>query len=338
MSNVYNRLYRRGAIWHGFYYDKDGRRVRISTRCTQQRAAAVVLARAELQGQGGTLVGGVRYSLRAALESFLNAASVELAEGTVSMYRKKGGHLIRLLGENTDLTLLTLDKVRGYIAERLTEGAARSTVSKELVTLRQTLEHAHEEGLFRRLPAEVVPTFRFKYAPRKRWLTPEQSLELIRALPKKRRLWVLLGVLAGPRLGEIERLRWEDVDFVNKVMTVPGTKTEGSLRTVPMTAVLVEVLRKFRRPNGKVVERWCNVQRDLARHCRRTKLPRVSPNDLRRTFASWLKQKGTDSLVVAHLLGHTTTRMVELVYGQLSRKEYRDAVDSLPTLDNDVAA
>jgi integrase len=35
-------------------------------------------------------------------------------------------------------------------------------------------------------------------------------------------------------------------------------------------------------------------------------------------FASWLKQAGVDSMVVAKLLGHTTSRMVELVYGHLN--------------------
>ena len=49
-----------------------------------------------------------------------------------------------------------------------------------------------------------------------------------------------------------------------------------------------------------------------------------TPNDLRRTFASWLKQSGQDSLVVARLMGHTSTRMVELVYGYQQPKPRGD--------------
>jgi len=59
----------------------------------------------------------------------------------------------------------------------------------------------------------------------------------------------------------------------------------------------------------------------------------VTPNDLRRTFASWLKQAGNDSMVVAKLLGHSTTRMVELLYGHLSTNEYKTAITDLPDLN-----
>ena len=57
----------------------------------------------------------------------------------------------------------------------------------------------------------------------------------------------------------------------------------------------------------------------------------MSPNDLRRTYASWLKQRGVDSMIVAKLLGHTTSRMVELVYGHLNDAALQAAMAQLPT-------
>jgi integrase len=59
-------------------------------------------------------------------------------------------------------------------------------------------------------------------------------------------------------------------------------------------------------------------------------IPFVSPNDLRRTFASWLVQNGVPLLTVATLLGHSSTRMVEKVYGRLSAKNMDDAIAALP--------
>jgi integrase len=79
-----------------------------------------------------------------------------------------------------------------------------------------------------------------------------------------------------------------------------------------------------------VVGHWHNVRRDLAQACDRARIERVSPNDLRRTFASWLKQAECDSLAVAKLLGHTSSRMVELVYGHLDQRALEQAVARLP--------
>jgi hypothetical protein len=40
-------------------------------------------------------------------------------------------------------------------------------------------------------------------------------------------------------------------------------------------------------------------------------------NDLRRTFAQWMRQAGAPLELVAPMMGHATTKMLELVYGRL---------------------
>jgi len=57
----------------------------------------------------------------------------------------------------------------------------------------------------------------------------------------------------------------------------------------------------------------------------------VTPNDLRRTFATWLKQNDVDSAVVAALMGHSSTAMVDRVYGKLDAASFRRAIRKLPS-------
>lgn len=146
-----------------------------------------------------------------------------------------------------------------------------------------------------------------------------------------RRLWVMVAAWAGLRLSEVERLRWEDVDIERGQLRVRGTKTGGSWRVVGLAPLLAQVLGQERKVKGPVVQTWHNVRRDLEVACNRAGVPRVTPNDLRRTFASWLVQAGESNFVVSRLLGHSTTKMVDLVYGQLNIKTLRDAVGKLPS-------
>ena len=52
--------------------------------------------------------------------------------------------------------------------------------------------------------------------------------------------------------------------------------------------------------------------------------------DLRRTFATWLKQRDVDSAVVAAMMGHSSTAMVDRVYGKLDAANFRRAIAKLP--------
>ena len=72
------------------------------------------------------------------------------------------------------------------------------------------------------------------------------------------------------------------------------------------------------------------IGRDLPDACARAGVPRVTLNDLRRTFASWSVQAGVPAKVIANLMGHTSTRMVDLVYGRVGPSDYEAAIARLP--------
>jgi integrase len=56
----------------------------------------------------------------------------------------------------------------------------------------------------------------------------------------------------------------------------------------------------------------------------------VTPNDLRRTFGSWLAQRGVPLFHAAKLMGHGSTKMLERIYAQLAPENARDAIALLP--------
>jgi integrase len=331
------RLYQRskGGIWWCWYYGPDGNRIRLSTKCRDKRAAELFVRNREREAHDPRRAAeneakAKQHTVADALDYFLNdGRPADIAEATVSMYLQKAGQLIRLVG-GIDVNALKVSDVIGYTDTRLGEGAARGTIHKELVTLRRALRKAAEREILTRDWRLLLPEFKVNYQPKTRWLTSGEFLRLLQQLPPHRQLWVFLAVFTSSRDSEVDSLAWRDVDWADMSIRIRGAKTDESDRVVPLAGLLFKVLHAFRQPAGLIVGEWLNVRRDLHAACARAKIDPCSPNDLRRTFASWLKQKGVDSFTTAKLMGHSSTRMVEKVYAQLDSQSKRSAIALLP--------
>jgi len=269
------------------------------------------------------------YCVAHALSDLLTRGCLDNSPSTRSCYTQRAGHVLRILGE-TPLSSLHIDRVQSYLDQRLAENAARETIRKEICVLRRALDLAHKRGILATLPASLLPRFKTRYVPKKVWLTPPDFERLLASLPPARQTWLLAAVYTGGRLSELTALAWPDVDFATGLIHLRGTKTERSDRLIPLHPRLAARLTAERRARGAVLAPWGSVRRDLAVSCRRVGVPVVTPNDLRRTFASWLVQAGESSYVVAQILGHSSSTMVERVYGRLAHHTMLSAVNKLP--------
>lgn len=349
MGTLYQRKH--GGTWYGYWSDAKGRHHRKTLRTKDQRVARERLRQLELVSTDPATHS--RHTLGAAIGHLLDVVSHGNAAATWKAYRQKGENVLDGIG-NIELSTLTREAVLSYVRQRKTQGAGDSTIHKELVVLRRALAEARQRGLWTGNARDTVPSIKVRYEPRENWLDARNGARLLGELGHGRRLWAALAMLAGLRLSEVEGARWEHVDLDERRLRVAGRKTAGAWRIVPIAPDLDRLLRAERkrakpRPADRVVAKWPNVRRDLAAAIQRmnrkdaaaaTKRKRqppnplkaVTPNDLRRTFASWLKQQGMDSLVVARLLGHSSTAMVEKVYGRLAPETYVAAIGALPRL------
>ena len=137
-----------------------------------------------------------------------------------------------------------------------------------------------------------------------------------------------------PRIKSDPRsIRREDVRLDLGTVTIRGTKTDKSDRVVPvlsLTRPFLAAALAWGEHAGRLVQRWTNVGRDLPGLLVGLGYQRATPNDLRRTFASWLVQNGVDLFTVSKLMGHNSTRMVERVYGKLTPENMAAAVAAVP--------
>lgn len=162
------------------------------------------------------------------------------------------------------------------------------------------------------------------------FLTAEQIPQLLATLQPGRRATVALIIATGMRWAEAMRFSSRDLNRSSWEIHIRGTKTAGSARTI----VVPEMFRGLLDHVPGALAPWPSVNLGLRRACARVErqlcaeakgkdgpaptFPRVTPNDLRRTFGSLLVQAGTPLEVVARLMGHSSTAMVYRVYGRFT--------------------
>jgi hypothetical protein len=140
-------------------------------------------------------------------------------------------------------------------------------------------------------------------------------------MPSHRAAAVALILGTGARLSEALRAERGDIDLRRGVVWVRGTKTEQADDEVPILPWARELLERALRDGAghgrRILLPWGNVRRDLAQACQRIGLDALTPNDLRRTVATWIRGGGASTDLVARMLRHTDGRMAERVYGRL---------------------
>ncbi len=220
------------------------------------------------------------------------------------------------------LAALRANDVDRYISVRRGEQVADTTISKELVVLRKALRLAIRAGAWRGRVEEVIPVaFSPGYEPRERALSAGELSKLLAELLPDRAARVAFIVATSACWRETELARREDVGEGLSTVLLRGTKRKTRFRTVPIVSpaqrsLLAHALEHAGGTEGALFTAWRNVRRDLAEACERAGIERCSPNDLRRTFASWQVEAGVPLFPIAQAMGHKDTRMLERVYGR----------------------
>jgi len=155
------------------------------------------------------------------------------------------------------------------------------------------------------------------------------------------------AVYTGMRVGELLGLRWEDVSFDRRLITVkrsygsPYTKNRG-LRHVPILNPLLPVLRDWRlRQPGELVfpTRDGTVRQPSDRLVskiykevlERVGVSKIRFHDLRHTFASHWVLNGGDIFRLKTILGHREIRST-MRYAHLAPEAFAEDYGRLPDL------
>ena len=259
-------------------------------------------------------------------------------------------HLVPSIGP-VKLKTLTPDHVRGLYREKLDSGLASQTVLHIHRVLSKALKQAVDDGLIPRNAAAFVKSPQ----PRGEEIRPlnrDQVRTLFEAAREDRlEALYIVAVTAGLRRGELQGLKWEDVDLEARNLQVRRTLSEprggyifeapksGKGRNIRLTRKATSALREHRKrqleermrlgtlwqdhglifPSGAGTPlSGGNLNRAFKALLKRAVLPPVIRfHDLRHTCATLLLRQGVNPKFVQELLGHGDVSLTLNVYSHV---------------------
>jgi integrase len=239
--------------------------------------------------------------------------------------------LLKTFGEISLCDIKPLD-ILDYKVQRL-KTVSQASANRELACLKCIFSKCIEWDLIRDNPAKKIRLAKEDNS-RVRYLDKDEINTLLSNSSDKLKTIIVFAISTGMRKGEMQRLRWEDINFKNDVITLLKTKN-GEVRRVPMSTNVKDMLLSMKEHSTSDVvfsleetgESY-NFRKSFETALKKSNITGFRFHDLRHTFASHLAMAGVDLNTVRELLGHKSLDMT-LRYSHLSQDHKKRAVELL---------
>lgn len=273
-------------------------------------------------------------------------------------------HIARAQIGQIVLSGLTPSIFRTYWQQLLDTGLSARTVVYVHTLTKEALKQAVEDGAMINNPLGHVKRPRIERRPVSA-LNKDQIHKLLDTIDDEmysRLVRVALGT--GMRRGELQGLRWIDVDFKKKTVSVnqsvirqdghevisPNLKTASSRRTITLDDKTMDVLRQQKiyceemrlkngwRTSSLVFPRSGKLERPLTQnyvskkftiYCQRAGLSGFTFHSLRHTHATILVAAGVHFKIIQHRLGHSSFAVTMDTYSHVTPEMDQEAADAI---------
>lgn len=244
------------------------------------------------------------------------------------------------------------------------EGYRTSTIYQTRIALYNMLDYAYQNNVIIKNPCNrMVSSNIGKPSEKKEALTLQNQrlfLKTIRGNTYEYQYRFLLQT--GLRTGEMIGLKWSDIDFEKRTLTVNRSmeyrysvgewrigepKSKSGYRTVPLTQEAIELLKKQKKRNNSfqnILIEWVdfvflckkgtpvkNSTYDtmLFKLCDKAKIPRFSMHVLRHTFATRCIEAGMKPKTLQTILGHSNIGITMNLYVHSTEDEKLKEIDRI---------
>lgn len=265
---------------------------------------------------------------------------------------------IHLLPRFGAMEIITEHDVQQFVIDKYSSGLARKTVKDMVAVLKSVVKYGSKHGIsnFGEWEIEYPTHTRNKLLPT---LSLSHQRILMRHLieqPSPQNIGVLLALCTGMRIGEVCALKWEDVDFAQRTITVRHTigriyncelktterihsspKTKNSCREIPISQQLFHALKTVRKQSQSPYVVGTSSQskeprsyRDyFSRLLKRLNIPHLVFHGLRHTFATRCIESQCDYKTVSVILGHSNVATTLNLYVHPNLNQKKRCIDRM---------
>lgn len=342
------RIYKQkgSSLWWCAYYLR-GKQYRESTGTADPKQAAKFLKR-RLQQVGADQIGAKQF-IGPQQERIKVSELLDVLEADYKLRGKDSPqfrvHLktVRDYFGNWRAIELTSEAVDRFISELL-EGDVSERRPKAPATINrstQLLAQAYKLAIERRRlsSAPVIRHLSERGNARQGFFGDTEFRMVVENLPDYLRDFARFGYMTGWRRGEIDSLRWEDVD-ADVIRLRPENSRNGEGRTVTVDGELADLIerrkaaRQVKTANGVMLaalvfhhdgEPIVDFRKAWATACRMANVPGKLFHDLRRTAIRNMVRAGVPERVAMSISGHKTRSVFDR-YNIVSERDLREAM------------
>ena len=263
------------------------------------------------------------------LQEFLDVKALEgCSKATIENYKFNLNKF--LLGVGKDPTEIATQDIRKYLADYKRErGVSNTTLDNMRRVFQSFFTWMHREGYIIKDPCAAVNKIRADKIIKNPY--SDEEMELMREAAKNLREKAIIEVLysTGMRIGELEKLNKDDIDFVNGKAIVfgKGAKEREVYFNVKAQLALKKYLENRNDTNEALfvglqspynrlkVSTYEKILRELGGRCG----VHCHPHRFRRTCATILLNKGMPIQEVSKILGHAKLETT-LIYCEINQQ------------------
>ena len=270
-------------------------------------------------------------------QEWLNAVVNRVKESTLANYRNKfEKHILPEFGD-IPCADLTAGRINAFINKKLADGLSASYVRDIFTVFKTMLKYAQEEYGFRlSLKNVVLPKAERNQVEKISDTEQKKLVSYLKANMSLTAFGILLSLFMGLRIGEICGLKWEDIDFQNKILHIHRTvqrissangnrktkivisapKSATSFREIAIPDALMKYFEMFRDEadhfilsgTDKPVEPR-TMQYRYKKILRTAEVEDHNYHKLRHTFATNSAEKGFNVKALSAVLGHSSVTL-----------------------------